>query len=652
MKHGSTPTLAFARPLQRRRLARVLILLTLVVGLAAVPALAQTDQAPRGLSFAERSLSVTADELQAGVQVTVLNNTAQQLVARVRLTSLSLESTSASPTPVPTDAIEIKPRGFAVPAAGEVIVALQASAAELAKGSYNGRLAVYDEATNAVDRIPIAVLAPGAATTAVTPAVSTLSATTDLHNPLAGAVLVQLPLDVSKGDPILTPGTSVGLLSDGKGGVAAATILDGQLSPTATAGVKQTALTITGITRTGSYKGTINLAPDTQSGSVALQVDAQDWWLWPLLALVAGIVVALSLLHARGVVRPGLVLLLEVAKARKDIRSKEAELRKAMAANGWTGYTISAAAAAEADALEAAVKQLGRTSFDALDAEQRAALVARIDRLNKAADTLGSLAVVLADLDRKLAVVESLPSVTGLADEKRPAQFVAGARAHFFGHEVKTLAALDQVLVTAIQTRDLAAQWPLLHDRTEQAFAHIKAAGTQAGQTGHKLIVTARGKLAAAWLLLCQADNAGMVADDRLREQLSVAVALANEAAEIVEAEAAGVQRGAKTVTESGHGLFALVPPLTHGTAIASLPSPTEARIVILARTIRRVDLLQIVFAAAVALFTGLTALYWGKTFGSWQDYVAAFLWGSLAASALDALMAAIRTRVAPFKLS
>lgn len=632
-------------------LSLLLVLLAVIVA----PAMAETSQAPHGLSFAERSLSTTGAKLEAGVKVTILNDTTRTLFGRLRLGDLGLMSTAKLPAPVSTAAvIQFPTRPFEVPPAGERTIVLKAPRLDVAGGEYTGRLTVYDEATGVVDRIPV-TLQVGPPVAPAAPAVTSLIDHTYTHEPGAGDPAVELPLDVHGGDPVLTPGASVGVLTSDKGGTAEVTIVDGKLQ-FVTPGIKETQVKISGIDRAGTYKGTLHLTPGEAGGNLDLQVDARDWWLWPVLALSAGIALALYLRHLKGAARPALALLLDEAEMQQDLETAEAQFRKTASENPWGAYTVKDAFTTDAHNVRNAIEQLGRASFDELDEDHRKAVVKRIDELDKVGPKLGRLAAILADLNKALVPVRDLGHVTDAPAEEVPPLFVASAESLLKGWPLKSLGELDTVLDRAAKANALAVRWPLLHAQAKRARARIDAAASLAAADGNAevIVAEARRKLVGAWLLLSEAEDADAVVDRDLIVRLSAAVALAAEAAGIPKAPSAprealtGVEAEA---FEQGAGTLArlALPVLpTFGGIVATLPRTTRPRIKALRKTIRYTDWLQIAFAAAVALYTGLTALYWDKAFGGWQNYVAAFLWGSITAGALDALVQAIRTRVAP----
>ena len=50
-------------------------------------------------------------------------------------------------------------------------------------------------------------------------------------------------------------------------------------------------------------------------------------------------------------------------------------------------------------------------------------------------------------------------------------------------------------------------------------------------------------------------------------------------------------------------------------------------------------EIFLVILGLVVALTTGLTTLYMGKPWGTWLDYLTAFLWGIATKTALDLLL-------------
>jgi hypothetical protein len=95
--------------------------------------------------------------------------------------------------------------------------------------------------------------------------------------------------------------------------------------------------------------------------------------------------------------------------------------------------------------------------------------------------------------------------------------------------------------------------------------------------------------------------------------------------------------------------LLTITPAKKYLTSIASLPADTFAlnlppndsqRIAMLERALVRSDRVSVFFASIVAVLTGLNSNYFGKPWGSLQDYVVLFLWAAGTKIGLDVISA------------
>ena len=632
---------------------RVSVLLAILISVVVTaPAAAQSEGSPHGLRFADRSLLLTPDGLANGVKVVVLNDTTNPLSGSLLLSDLGLMSSGTGPTPVSTEAtIHVPTRPIAVAPAGQRTIDLTAVALDVADGEYSGYLVVYDKATGIVDRIPV-TLQVGTPVGAVAPAVESLSVHAYAGRADSGSVDVELPLDVRQGIPKLEAQTPVGVLGGPEGG-AVVTIADGNLSDLAD-GFKTARLTVTGIEGHGTYTGNVDFTPGESGGSFDLQVEVKDWPALVVVCLAFGIALAFLLRHWKGVGRPGLKLLLDHAEMQKKEGAAEAEFKAAAKGRDWGDLNVSEVFAKEAHDAQTAIEHLGRTSFDELDEDERKELVKRVQRLEEVGPTLKRLAPVLHRLEDDLADVKKLERVTGAAGEQTPPVFYETAMKLLGKTEIKSLDGLNVLLDKATKADDFAVRWPLVHGETVRALARIEEAAKTAGHEDMPIVAEARRKLVGAWLLLTEAGSVDAVIDRDLLENLYEALALAAETAGIVSSPEA-TKDAAPTETENvadDMPASLLLPPLpTFEGVVAALPTAIRPRIAMLTRTIRFWDGVQFAVAAGLTFYSGLLAMYWSDaTFGGWQDYVAAFLWGSIGATVLDALAQALRTLIAPIR--
>ena len=472
------------------------------------------------------------------------------------------------------------------------------------------------------------------------PAVETVSGQVNRGRLIGEDPPLELPLDVREGEPALEPGQSLGFLSGDEGGVAQVRLADGKLEAVEP-GLAQTELVVTGIDRSGNYSGTLDLTPE-DGGTFELKLEVDAWVGWALLALIPGIILALVLRHLRGVARSALALLLDETEMREKVTKAHSQFVSDSQGKRWEGYSTIDAFNREADALRADLVKLGRASFDQLDEERRTELVGRIVQLEGHAAKLEGLGPALAGLDEALAAVNQGP-VAGITGAAVPPVFVAGAALLLKGHRLDSLDELDELLDDVAKATRLALRWPRLYAEAERAAQRVSAAPAGAATD------EAKSKLAGSWVVLSEAADSDAVADRKLDDRFTEALVLAAGLPAARQVSAPVVRGRASAATATAAPTIVRMPVLpTFGSIVGRLPTTSTARLRVLRNTIRWADWVQILVAALLAIYSGLAALYWGQTFGGWQDYVAAFLWGSITAGAIDAVAEAIRTRVGP----
>jgi hypothetical protein len=635
-----------ARALRHIAIALIAIALTALC-LTPAAATAADDEVPRGLRFDETAVT-TADKLKAGVSVTVLNDTAKPLLARLRLSDLGLKSRATPAGDVSTAATVLFPaQAVDVPAAGESTVRLRAPDLDVADGTYKGRLSVFDERTDSVARIPF-TLQVSESEASATPAVESLNGhATLLFDPSGAETTVELPLDIRKGKPAIEKGAPAGVLSGDDGGFAEVSFADGEVRSVNSA-VAETDLKVDGFEGPGTYKGKLNLTPDAAGGEVSVTVEAEHWWLWPAIALLVGIILALWARRLKAL-RPGLVLLADQTKVDQAYEQARRAFQTAAKNKPWAGYDTKKAFEQESRDVRDAFEALVDESFDEIDEDRKVRLLARVDRLESHAVTLTALASALAALEESLGRVAELAPIDGVAGAAVPPAFASTAHALLEGGEVNSLDELDTLSARVHETIEAADGWPLLHAEARRAAGRISAAEARVSAGGDEaaFVTQARRKLVGFWLLLSETPQPAQITQGPLVDGFREATLMAAEATALRAAQAAPPKPLGRVARDQAAADARELLRLPWFGGVSGLPAASRARLREIRRRLRVADRVQILFAGAVALYTGLVALYWGKTFGTPQDYVSALLWGSVTAGALDALVEAIRTRVA-----
>ena len=608
---------------------RRLLFVLVVLAVAAPPALAQAPPRP-ALSFAETTVALTPGESS---RVTILNDTSQQRRAQIRIGDMHLKAQGGADVSTAVT-VEFPPR-VDVPAGGERDVAIAVKDRPLEAGRYEGRLTVFDDESGTVSRIPVTLDTGPASAKAVKPAVESISVDAARNTPWASASkTVAVPLDVRGGEPELQEGDVVGVVvaGDDSGPVRALGLarLD--------SGVPEARLLITNLSAAAEYAGTVDFTPGADGGTVKLTVKVSDHWAWASLALLAGLGLALALRRWTGAVRPALVLEARAADlAAEPADSAIAAFKQAAQGHDWAAYDPSPALHAEVEAAKALIAKLDSRSFDEVSPEDRKAIEARLERIAELQATITALGPALAALEAAVTVVRKLAPITAIPTAPAPPAFVASADALLDGGDLKTLEAFAALKDSALAMTKLAARWPQLHAETARAMARL------AGRTD---VEEARQGLAGAWLQLSEASAPDVVEERKLLTRFADALA------RVAEETAAGAARQGPPAALGGVGTETAPPALaglfvpTLGDIIASLPASPYATREQLFQAIRLGDTMRVALMTVVALWTGLEALYFGKTFGGFTDYVTAILWGTVVATGTDLVATAMRSRV------
>ena len=279
----------------------------ILLALACVIAAAAPNQSPPvpPFQFAEgEELEITWKDIEAGkAKVSIWNNGTTTLTLTVELSEMGFKDWLGK---------EGKTASFLEPAANPVTVPPRASADIVLKsvsyvclgvGSYSGFLHVSDGDT--AIHLPIKIIKAKGATTPATaetgePATPLVKAWEVRHYrilpwlPVGITTNSYLPLDVDPhvGKAIaLDPDAPLGFLTAPRSGMAR---VGWTGSPKTESYDKQAIrLTFSGLEQVGEYTGEIDTLPDDEeNGVVTVTAKVTDWILWPIVAILAGILLA------------------------------------------------------------------------------------------------------------------------------------------------------------------------------------------------------------------------------------------------------------------------------------------------------------------------------------------------------------------------
>jgi hypothetical protein len=411
--------------------------------------------------------------------------------------------------------------------------------------------------------------------------------------------------------------------------------------------------------------------------------------LWPVIALSLGIGAALWLRRWGKVERRLVLWRRRLALARAAHHDAQQQLSRASGA--WRDIDTTVSFEAEAATLERLIRTIGSESFDQIAEEREKAVehaFAALDGYTARLREFDGLATALASsfgtADRCGTVDVSGVGVP-LQHPPGPPGFIVGGRRDLLTGGQITVSELERRSSEMDATRRFADQWPETWRSVARRFDALRR--LSADQREDQVVVRARGRLYSAWTSVWEAGDAATAQARRpaLEEALSDVDAALGEVGTSPPA-APSRPEAAERVGPSGKEVLLemRLPSSTvayrSSSVIALLLVALGALVVVLGSKILRVvgviaalaavlilggwlrskisgrwifskdrlkrgDSVMTLLGWVVAVASGLTALYFDKTFGTPTDYLVAALWGLTAMTAIDALAQILRDR-------
>ncbi|MBS1868046.1 MAG: hypothetical protein JSS99_00100 [Actinobacteria bacterium] len=618
------------------------------------------------LSFSSASYTWDWSDLSGadGVEVVVLNDAATPADVCIRLGDLGLrqqiDPTRAAPITT-ADVVRVHVRKR-VPPAGDAWVGFRATAdRRLAPGSYTGWVTATDRATKTVARAAVTLTVPSGKV-APRPLVRTLrvtalrwvpfmTSTVDVHEAV-------IPLDGKAGDVTadrlaLDRNAVLGGLS-GSGTGTGVVRYDGTIKTLRDGLVGARLAVDLQDGDPGDYSGTIDLPPDDDAGSVDLTVSLKDAVIVPSIVLLIGVLLAFLIRRYLGSQRDVLVLRARVGELAAAAQAAEQAFQRAARGESWSTYAISDLATGEVAAQEAVDRLAAEGQVDSLDTDAVAEVERQLQELKADAETLGQLDDAFRALDAALRTIVELGPIDGVqpdADSNEPA-FLTRASEWLDGEPLPA-EQLRARLADIVAATTLAEEWRSLRDQGVEDWERVeqlKAADADLGADQRKQRDEAATELADAWNAMWAEPNPSAVVTPERQDVLKRASARIATLTAALEADraAAGALPDTSAVAMLDTGEATISPnAYAAATDVGLLPTPPDPaeRAQAVRAVIQRNDRIVKGVAVVVAVTTGLTALYFGKPFGTWTDYFSALLWGFTATTAIDALATAFGLR-------
>lgn len=391
----------------------------------------------------------------------------------------------------------------------------------------------------------------------------------------------------------------------------------------------------------GAYTGKVDLAPaDDTQGAVNLTVNVTDAIWYPILLLIIGVFITAWTQNWLGVRRPLWQLVRREAAASALVQKWQPV----------SGYDISADATrllaevkTEAGALDQVWLNLLFAPGAAEEAKKRhtqletklAGVEAQLEFWPAPWERkLNDLRTALKD--KTLPAIEAATPPPALPGDLGKPQFYQAAEALCSG-EILTLADFTQKVAEVNKALTLARQW----GHWEKALTWTREQLDRLdGLTPDeaKLAARARQQANSAWIDLWVAADLDDLSTRRTEAKITEAVDDAGRllhrwlpkkaAAPAGEANEGPTSRGAAAAPPEGDAASAgraVLPYLP----VADLPAEPGARAQRAENALRLGDRAFLGIAVLVALATGLSQLYFGKNFGSLDDWLKALTWGA-----------------------
>jgi hypothetical protein len=414
------------------------------------------------------------------------------------------------------------------------------------------------------------------------------------------------------------------------GGVGRASGGTATVAATCRPGETSVHLSVSGLDEAGDYTGKVDLAVDAPGSELTLTVRNTDDVVYPALLLLAGIILALLAAWQSG-------RLTTLSRAREETFLIEADAASAhqrfRAAGGeaarekstWQGYSFMTSLQNRLESVRKRLRGL-RWLFSEIDVE-KGPYKEQLDvlaELRTLVDAWEPFATRLAALATARSAVTKDPPLARHADDLLQ------------GHEIATTDQVRPLIEDAVQTEAALLGWPA-DDHTVRKLLEL---GASLGTT----IPAGRGtdRLIRAVTKVEQVrDDMWSAADGTAYTALDVAGRL-----EEPETELAALRRqylgtlSGREAEEHEPEPPERVTARPHSWDVVRETATARARRAALSRRLR--NSLAFAAIAAVTVWTGLTALYFDKPFGTWRDYTAALVWGFGAQAALTALAGAL----------
>jgi hypothetical protein len=402
---------------------------------------------------------------------------------------------------------------------------------------------------------------------------------------------------------------------------------------------------IEGLSSAGTYEGNINLTGAQDKTSPALlTLTAKDLVIWPILTIIVGIGLAWTAKRYVGVLRIAWELRKQEAEIGATLREAQRNFSDLAVGEPFSTYSIAEDVAAKRRAIIGHLDSLDKTWTTSVDKDPNyeaitlalPLLQAQLAQWPALASACVSLKVSIEGASKHIDKSVMIPTgVLGLPT------LLTSAKGQLDGKPIATaeVAPLSKAILDSaarVRAWDEANRYAVEISTEYKSLAIPGVAGQQ------NLLGDVRNHLITVWGRLWRA-----ITDDELAA-ITAAGGDLDSAGIAIEQFVADTQRIADYAPNKPAAMFApngsnnlsIFRQLPESDYSLHLPADDTRRSELLRSTIRFGDTASAIFALIIALVTGLSANYWGRSFGTLQDYAVLFLWAAGTKVGLDIVTA------------
>jgi hypothetical protein len=461
------------------------------------------------------------------------------------------------------------------------------------------------------------------------------------------SALLPIPADADTG--LIGSGDAVGTALAGPMGAVAYAYRLGSIERLAP-GVLGVPLAFDGLTIAGDYSGPLTLVPGSADTKVALTVRVTDFWFWPALAIVLGIVLAFALQRYTTVDRAYLQLKADVLRVASQWSDARQQYTRTLSPDGGSAddiaYDIGPDFLQQCDTLLKDVDALKRPLIVPLDGTNTvyASVQKRLETLRGVLDAwpqfaqeLNALASKLVDANAEADALRTPPPVNAASIPSTSPPDVLGAAMQLLRGGPITVAKLETTRSAVRDMTTFLEDWTHCADRVvadrariANVQSHLTSATQPAFNQANDGITKARSHLQSA-----------RSATDLTRLDTVKTIDSAEGSLSTVEAALSVPPPHPKLRKDQPAAAAALaLSDLGTDTGTSAKPENQLRRLL---KKVDRYDYLFFLLTLLIAVLTGFKTLYLGQnSFGTVADYIAAVLWGFGTKYTLETLTTAI----------